>query len=136
MRATVLIDADSGSSLCSAWHIPSEQIVGRPLLTEAVRGQYDAEAWSQGKRGDFAGAERIWLFLPFEYDMAAAEVYDELVAFAERNIRRAQTRVTRRYWKARREYLLDPRLRFEVRPPSRTPAMKNVSGNASCAAAR
>lgn len=116
-RASVIIDVEPqtiSAVVPVTWSIPTKQRVQRRRLTQAVRQAYDDAAWALAKTDRLEEAERIWLFLPFEVRARAASVYDELVGFAERNIRRSDTSREQEHWRRRREYLLSPKLPFEV----------------------
>jgi len=116
-RAAVILDVDPATASAITprrWTIPKEQIIHRPPLTRSIRQDYDDLAWSVAREHRFEDAERVWLFLPFEVNIRAARVYTELVAFAERNIGRCRTAAERAHWRQRLEYLLHPKLRFEI----------------------
>jgi hypothetical protein len=117
-RVAMVVDAQVGhGSFVESWEIPSDQLIERPPLTEEVRHEVDRLASWHSASGRYEEAERVWLFLPFEYDIPAAAVYAELVEFATRNIERCNLSEERLYWFRRRDYLRAPRLRFEVAAP-------------------
>lgn len=116
-RATVILDVELKALLCTEWKIPEDQIVRRPPFTEEARQHYERAALDLISRNLLVEAERVWLFLPFEHNVAAAEVYDELLAFVEMVAERAATLAAREYWLGRREFLLHPPLGFQVAAP-------------------
>jgi len=115
-RVALLLDAALGATPWSdrRLSIPSEQLVPRPPWDTVARTSFYRAAETLALSGRCADAERIWLFAPFEYGLAAAAVYDEVLLFA-RHLAQESSH-NRRYWRRRADYLLHPRLKCEVTP--------------------
>jgi hypothetical protein len=121
-RVMLMLDADRRFRFRpewanAPWHIPEDRLVVRYKWNPETRNACYARAKRVASEYGAVEAERQWLFVPFEYQMAADQVYGELLEFCRMMARDASQPEVRLYWLRRSERLCNPSLRCDVRPP-------------------